>query len=154
MRAGAAPACAGPAGAEPVCADPAGAEPVCTEPVRAVAASVAPAPVIRGDEWPDDSIPDLDDFDALPPSAESVPHSRRDEINAAVPMHQTKPSVRLWLQSLEERLVACESRQAVEAIALSNDVCRAGKALQGNARDQLRQILNTALARHELHANG
>jgi hypothetical protein len=29
---------------------------------------------VRGDEWPDhDAIPELDDFDSLPPSPESAP---------------------------------------------------------------------------------
>ena len=66
-------------------------------PVRAVAASMAPAPVVRGDEWPDDVIPELDDFDA-PPSAESAPRNMRDEINEAVPM---KASATAGLPDLE-----------------------------------------------------
>jgi hypothetical protein len=93
--------------------------------------------------------------DRLPqnlPSADSAPRSLRDEINADVVMlprkPAAKPSVRLWLHSLEGRLGARQSLEQVEAVALSNDVCKAGKALQGDARDQLRLIINAALHRH------
>ena len=38
--------------------------------------------------------------------------------------------------------------EQAEAVALSDDVCKAGKTLKGEARDQLRQLINTAMARH------
>jgi hypothetical protein len=118
-----------------------------TEPTRAMPASVTPSSVIHGDAWPDDVIPEFDDFDA-PPSAESAATSMREAINAAVPLRQMKPSIRLWLRDLEERLAACRSLEQAEAVALSNDVCKAGKTLQGDARERLRHIINAALARH------
>ena len=82
--------------------------------------------MIRGDEWPDDSIPDLDAFDAMPPSAESAPHSMREAINAEVvilPRQPTaKPTVAAWLSGLQEKLLACGSREQVEALLLTDEV--------------------------------
>jgi hypothetical protein len=56
--------------------------------------------------------------------------------------------VRLWLQNLEERLAACRSLEEAEAVTLSNEICKAATTLQGDARDQLRGIMDTALARY------
>src|SRR5215472_16433615 len=104
-----------------------------TEPARAMAASMVPAPVVHGDEWPeDDAIPDLDDFDA-PPSAESAPRSMREEINEAVLLVEKKPTIAEWLGQLETTLKGCSSREEVERELLSEPVCRAGRTFQGAA---------------------
>jgi RecT family len=100
------------------------------EPVRAVAASVAPAPVVRGEEWPDDdAIPELGDFGAHPArsmlSADEVPPSLREAINAAVPLRAPKPSVAAWLEGLAAKLALCSDRAEVEAEILSDEVCKA-----------------------------
>ena len=108
---------------------------------------MAPAPVIRGDEWPDDAIPDLDDFDAPPPIVESPPTSMREAINAAVPMRPQKPTIAAWLDQLAATLERYTSREEIEALLLSDEVCRAGRTLKGAARDRLRELMDTALAR-------
>jgi hypothetical protein len=119
-----------------------GAEP----PVRAVAASVASAPVIRGDAWPDEAIPELDDFGAPPPAAEFAPRSMRDAINAAVPMRrQAKPTVASWLDSFAADLELCTDRDEVEATILRDDVCKAGRTLTGETRARLQALIDTAL---------
>jgi hypothetical protein len=115
-------------------------------PVRAVPAGIAPAPVMRGEEWPGDSIPALDDVTEASP--ESPPSAERLAINAAVPMREPKPSVRSWLDGLATSLAACTSREAVEAALLSQDVCAASRSLRGAAREQLRAIMNAALDQH------
>jgi hypothetical protein len=117
-----------------------------TEPGRAMPASIAPAPVIRGDEWPHDSIPDLDDFDA-PPAVEPVPLNRRDEINAEVPLRQVKPTVATWLEQLAAKLELCEDRAEVEGALLCDEVLRAGRMLKGAAKQQLDRITQAAIAR-------
>jgi hypothetical protein len=118
-----------------------GAEP----PVRAVAASVASAPVIRGDAWPDDSIPELDDFDA-PPVVESAASSLRDAINAAVPMRTQKPTIAVWLDSFAADLELCTDRDEIEATILRDDVCKASRTLTGEARARLQALIDAALA--------
>jgi AAA domain len=118
-----------------------------TEPARAMPASMAPAPVVRGEEWPDGPIPELDDFGA-PPSPETAPRSMRDEINAAVPLRQPKPTVAAWLDQLAGKLELCADRAEVEAAILSDEVCKAGRTLKGAARQALRDVLDAALTRH------
>ena len=103
--------------------------------------------MVRGDEWLDDAIPDLDDFDA-PPATKSAATSRRDEINAAVPLRQPKPTVAAWLDQLGAKLVLCADRAEVEAVILSDEVCKAGRTLKGAARQALRDVLDAALTRH------
>jgi hypothetical protein len=119
--------------------------------VRAAAASIAPAPVVHGDEWPDgDAIPDLDDFGAparVAPAESTPSSSLREAINAAVPLRQTRPSVRRWLQDLEERLMACGSREEVDGTLLTDAVCNAHRTLQDAAKERLRAITTEALAR-------
>jgi hypothetical protein len=125
-------------------------------PVRAAAANMAPAPVVRGDEWPDinDSIPALDDMDDAWPASSPEPApmpapnaNLREAINSAVPMQPKRPTVAAWLQDLEQRLVAAESREEVERELLSETVCAASKSLTGRARAQLRELMDAALAR-------
>ena len=147
-------------------------ESVRTEPVRAAAASIAPAPVVRGDEWPDDSIPELDDFNAAPPSAASTPRNMRDEINEAVPMTATGglPDLELpdakdytqhgtidtsgrwkaWTAKVRDALGDTSSRAEVEAIACHPVVADA--TASGPA--WVRRDLSAMLARHGLHADG
>jgi hypothetical protein len=120
-----------------------------TEPTRARPASLTPSPVIHGDEWPDDAIPELDDFGA-PPAVESPPTSMREAINVAVPMRPQKPTIAAWLDQLAATLGRCTSHEEVEALLLSDEVCRAGRTLKGAARERLRELMDTALA----HANG
>jgi hypothetical protein len=113
---------------------------------------MAPAPVIRGDEWPgDDAIPfpDLDDFDAPPPAApaEPAPLSPRDAINAAVPILPKRQTCAEWLQSLEQRLTACSDRAEVEGALICDEVLRARRLLKGAAKQQLDRITQTAIAR-------
>jgi hypothetical protein len=122
------------------------AEPADTQPVRAAAASVVPAPVMRGD-WLDDAIPALDDFDA-PVAAESTPLSMRDEINRVVPLRQPKPTVAQWLDTFAAKLEACSNRAEVEAAVICEEVCRAAKTLTGRARERLQELIDAALARH------
>jgi hypothetical protein len=116
-----------------------------TEPARAAAASVARAPVIRGDEWPD--IPDLDDFDAVPPSPESAPPNMREEINRTVPLRQPKPTVAAWLDELAGTLAICPDREAVEGALLTDEVLRAKRMLKGAAKQQLDRITQAAITR-------
>jgi hypothetical protein len=123
-------------------------------PVRAAAASIASAPVVHGDEWPDDAIPELDDFDVPPPIVESPPTSMREAINAAVPMRPQKPTIAAWLDQLAATLERYTSHEEVEALLLSDEVCRAGRTLKGAARDKLRELMDAALARHGLRADG
>jgi hypothetical protein len=106
-----------------------------SEPARAMPVSMAPAPVIRAD-WPDDSIPDLDDFDA--PAPESAPADRRT----------AKPTIAEWLDQLASRLERCAGREEVEQALLSEEVCRAGRTLKGAARERLRELMDAALAQH------
>jgi hypothetical protein len=119
-------------------------------PARAVAASMTPASVIHGEEWPElnDSIPALDDFDA-PPAAEPAPSvSARDEINAAGPMRPRKMSVAAWLDGFAAKLAACKTLEEVEAAILCEEACRASKTLTGEARAMLRTLIADALARY------
>jgi hypothetical protein len=119
-----------------------------TEPARAMPASVTPSPVIHGDAWPDDVIPELDDFDAPRPAAEIAPRDMRDEINRTVPLRRSRPTVATWLEQLAAKLELCEDRAEVEAAILSDEVCKAGRTLKGVARQALRDVLDAALARH------
>jgi hypothetical protein len=100
------------------------------EPVRAAAASIAPAPVIRAD-WPDDSIPPLDDEPPPEPTA-----------------RQQKPTIAAWLDQLAARLDFCTDRAEVERELLSEEVCRAGRSLKGTARERLKELMDAALERH------
>ena len=122
-----------------------------SEPARALPVSAAPAPVVRGD-WLDDDIPDLDEARS---SAEAVPatSTARDTINAAVPLRRPKPTVAAWLDQLAASLERCASNEEVEAVLLSDEVCRAGRTLKGTARDRLRELMDTALARHAAAGN-
>jgi hypothetical protein len=120
-------------------------------PVRAVAASIAPAPVVRGDEWPDDSIPELDDLPVDPrPASKPTASSARDAINRSVPLnHQRKPTgSSIWLDTFAAKLDACQSIEAVEAATLSEDVLRTSKTLGGDARAQLKALITSALDRY------
>jgi hypothetical protein len=62
-------------------------------------------------------------LDELPGSEASL--SAREAIKAEIPMAPQKPTVGAWLSDLQGRLLACESREAVEAAILSDDVCKA-----------------------------
>jgi hypothetical protein len=121
-----------------------------TEPARAMPASVTPSPVIHGDEWPDDVIPELDDFD-VPPAVESTSTSMRDAINAEVVIlprqPTTKPTVAAWLERLVARLDRCQDRADVEGELLTEEVLRAGQMLKGAAKQQLDRITQAAIAR-------
>jgi hypothetical protein len=117
-------------------------------PMPAAAASITPAPVVRGAEWPDDPIPSLDDFDA--PSPKSAPSTTlRARINAAVPVPKRLPTGGTWLDRFAAMLEACQSRDEVEGVLLSNEVLHAGRTLRGAALARLRELRSSALARHE-----
>ena len=78
----------------------------------------------------------------------------REAINAAVPMRPQKPTIAAWLDQLAATLERYTSHEEVEALLLSDEVCRAGRTLKGAARDRLRELMDAALARHGLHADG
>jgi hypothetical protein len=87
-----------------------------------------------------------------PTALEAPPNSTqatlRAEINAAVPMRAPKPKVSEWLDTFATALMACSSRDEVEALLLSDESLRAGRTLKGAARQKLQEIRNAALARH------
>jgi hypothetical protein len=127
------------------------AESADTQPVRAAAASMAAAPVIRAD-WPDDSIPDLDDAwpasESVPTAAPASVSNLRDTINAAIPLRQPKPTIAEWLDAFAAKLNGCASLEEVEAAILCEETCRASKTLTGHARARLQALIDEALALH------
>jgi hypothetical protein len=55
-----------------------------------------------------------------------------------------------WLQTLRTRLDRCTERSEVEAMLLTDEVCRAANTLTGAAREKLTLIIDAALARDKV----
>ena len=107
--------------------------------------------MIRAD-WPDDSIPALDDgvpdaWEAEPwPGSEPGASPASEAINRAIPLRKAKPTISEWLDSFAADLGLCTDRDEVEAAVLRDDVCKAGRTLTGDARARLQKLIDTALA--------
>jgi hypothetical protein len=82
------------------------------------------------------------------PSESTQDVTLRDAINKAVPLRPTKPTIAAWLDQLAARLERCTDREEVERELLNEEVCRAGRTLNGTARARLRELMDAALARH------
>ena len=53
-----------------------------------------------------------------------------------------------WLEEFAADLALCVDRDEVEATVLRDDVCKAGRTLQGAARARLQALIDAALAPH------
>jgi hypothetical protein len=110
---------------------------------QAAPASVVSTPRKFGKAEYFDDIPPLDD-DPFPVGPATS--SARDVINKAIPLRQAKPTVTNWLDSFAADLALCTDRDEVEATILRDDVCKASRTLNGEARARLQALIDAALA--------
>lgn len=104
------------------------------------------------DESEVETLPGATTYDAeAEPPLVRLPHtevySRRDDINAAVPIAPKRQTVGAWLADLRLRLDACASIEDLDAIATSAEVRRALEGLKNGALSELNAILAEAIDR-------